>query len=537
MIQSSRLALRAVVSGLLLTSLCVPVLGAEQGSPDETFSVFEYRVLGNTTLAARDIEASLYPQLGEHKSIADVEAVRQTLEKLYRDRGYGTIYVDIPEQTIDGGIVRLRVTEGRLDRVRISGARYFANGAIRDMLPALQSGTVVPLAVLQEQLTRVNQQSADRQVTPVLRAGKESGLVDVELRVKDTLPLHASVEVNDRYTANTSRTRLNVNAGYDNLFLRFHRLSFQYQTAPESPDETRVLAATYIAPAGSEGNLLAAYAVDTNSDFAAIGDAGAFGVLGAGRIYGARYIVRLPATGAFSQNATFGADYKDFADNIKLAGGVTDTTPIRYLLWSLGYQGNAGGMSGSTGFNVTASFGMRGVVNEPAAFEFKRYKAQPNFFYVRADATHDHALWGGSSLAARVAGQWTGSPVVSNEQFAMGGAESIRGYLESAQLGDLGLSGGLELRSPSFHQWFGGAVDRLVAVVFADAGIVSILEPLPDQNDVLTRSVSLSSWGAGLRLAGPGGLNATVDWAYPLQSSSATLKGDSRLHFQVRYGF
>lgn len=537
MIQSFPSPLRAVLAGLLFASVSVRGYAAEPGTADETFAVFEYRVLGNTVLAPRDIEAALYPALGEHKSIADVEVVRQSLEKLYRDRGYGTIYVDIPEQTIDGGIVRLRVTEGRLDRVRITGARYFANGAIRDMLPALQSGTVVPLPALQEQLTRVNQQSGDRQVTPVLRAGRESGLVDVELRVKDALPLHASVEVNDRYTANTSRTRLSVNAGYDNLFQRFHRVSFQYQTAPESPDETRVLAATYIAPIGSEGNLLAAYAVDTNSDFAAIGEAGAFGVLGAGRIYGARYIFRLPAAGALSQSATFGADYKDFADNIRLAGGLTDTTPIRYLLWSLGYQGNRSSMSGSTAFNATASFGMRSVVNEPAAFEFKRYKAQPNFFYVRADASHEQALWGGSVLVGRIAGQWTGSPVISNEQFAMGGAESIRGYLESAQLGDLGVSGGLELRSPSFHQWFGGSIDRLVAVLFADAGIVSILEPLPDQNDVLTSSVSLSSWGAGLRLKGPGGLDALVDWAYPLQSSSATAKGDSRLHFQVRYGF
>jgi hypothetical protein len=49
--------------------------------------------------------------------------------------------------------------------------------------------------------------------------------------------------------------------------------------------------------------------------------------------------------------------------------------------------------------------------------------------------------------------------------------------------------------------------------------------------------VDLSSWGAGLSLAGFGGLQSTLIWAYPLVPSDNVAVGDSRLHFQVRYGF
>jgi hemolysin activation/secretion protein len=40
----------------------------------------------------------------------------------------------------------------------------------------------------------------DRRVTPTLRGGVEPGTVDVDLKVKDILPLHGSVELNNRYS-------------------------------------------------------------------------------------------------------------------------------------------------------------------------------------------------------------------------------------------------------------------------------------------------------------------------------------------------
>lgn len=524
--------------------------GAAEPEAPVSFSIAEYRVLGNSVLPGRDIETLLYPRLGDGKTIADVEAARLALETLYRERGYGTVFVDIPEQEVANGIVRLKTTEGRLDRVRVTGARYFSQGRIREQLPALTPGAVPRLPELQEQLADVNRQSRDRAVTPVLRSGRNPGTVDMDIRVEDDLPLHASVTVNDRYTANTSRTRASLNVGYENLFQRFHSLSFQYQTSPEATDETRVLALTYLAPLAGSGDMVAVYAVDTNSDFAAISAGGDLSVLGAGRIYGARYIFRLPGSQGFSQSLTLGADYKDFADNIRLTDGVTDTTPIEYLAWSVAYGGVLSSERHSTGFNLALTGGFRGLVNDQREFDFKRYNAGANFLSLRADANHLRTFSGGWGAYGRIAGQWSGDPLISNEQFALGGADTVRGYLESTQLGDLGLVGGIELRAPSLHGWL-GPVRQLVPFVFVDAGIVSILdwidsvESPPDANGNTTfrnvvrssRSFSLAGAGAGLRLAGPGGLDAALDWAYPLRAAGDTAEGDSRVHFQVSYGF
>ena len=69
----------------------------------------------------------LYPLLGPDKSLPDVESARAALETLYHDRGYGTVFVDIPPQKVDQGIVRLRVTEGRVERETINGHTTFLN--------------------------------------------------------------------------------------------------------------------------------------------------------------------------------------------------------------------------------------------------------------------------------------------------------------------------------------------------------------------------------------------------------------------------
>jgi hemolysin activation/secretion protein len=270
-------AVRILLFAALTTMAAFAV--SEEVAP-APFNLFEIRVLGNTVLSPTDVERAVYPSLGEHRTIKDVETARDALVAAYQSRGYGAVYVDIPEQDVNEGLVRLKVTEGRIDRIKLSGARYFENGKIRAALPALAKGEVVNIAQLQEQMAAVNRETRDRTVVPVLRAGRTPGTVDIDVKVADALPFHGSVDVNDRYTANTSKTRVGVNFSYDNLFQRYHSLSLQYQTAPSEPSQTRVLAATYLMPL-TRTEQLALYVVDTNSDVAAVGTLSVIGAIGA----------------------------------------------------------------------------------------------------------------------------------------------------------------------------------------------------------------------------------------------------------------
>src|SRR5262245_8674753 len=81
--------------------------GAAESEEKPKFDIFEYQISGNTVLPTLAIEKAVYPFLGPGKSIDDVQKAREALEKAYQSAGYLTVFVDIPEQTVEGGIVRL----------------------------------------------------------------------------------------------------------------------------------------------------------------------------------------------------------------------------------------------------------------------------------------------------------------------------------------------------------------------------------------------------------------------------------------------
>src|SRR5262245_35947781 len=104
-----------VYRSFCLLSVALLSVGAHAQETENHFDVFEYRVLGNTVLPTQSVERAVYPHLGEKRTLKDVEEARVALEKAYRDAGFGTVFVDIPEQDVDHGIVRLKVTEGKLN--------------------------------------------------------------------------------------------------------------------------------------------------------------------------------------------------------------------------------------------------------------------------------------------------------------------------------------------------------------------------------------------------------------------------------------
>lgn len=470
------------------------------------------------------IEEAVYPFLGEGKTIADVERARVALEQAYRDAGYLTVLVDIPEQSVNGGVVQLKVVEGSIEKVRVTGSRYFDRDRILSRVPELAQGSVPYFPAVQRQLADANQM-ADLKVTPLLSPGKNRGTVEAELRVEDKLPAHASVELNNYASANTTSTRLVGQVRYDNLWQRGHSLSMQAQTTPQNTSQVKVFSGTYSMP--MRGNQLALYAVVSRSMVPIQTD---MTMVGHGNILGARYVMPLRGGEKLFHNLALGVDYKDFKDDSFLAGANTGHTPISYLPFSLAYNATLLHEDSVTQANVAANFHLRGVGDKMticngqvvSQFECKRFNAQANYFYLRGGVDHTLNLTSGMSLFGRVDGQIASGPLVSNEQFTAGGADSVRGYYESEQAGDDGLHGSVELRSP---QWAKNNVNDLHALAFVDAAHLRVREPLPAQ----TARFDLSSVGLGLRLQAWNDFILRLDLAWPLKTTVSTPGGKPHL--------
>ena len=192
------------------------------------------------------IEETVYPFLGPGRTANDVEQARAALEKAYQDKGYQTVSVQVPQQTATRGIVVLQVSEQPVGRLRVRGSRYFSPQKIKEGAPSLAEGSVPKFSDVTRDIIALNQ-LPDRRITPGLRAGFEPGTVDVDLTVKDTLPLHGSLELNNRYSADTKPLRLNGSVSYNNLWQLGHSIGVSFQISPENINQVKVFSGYYVA--------------------------------------------------------------------------------------------------------------------------------------------------------------------------------------------------------------------------------------------------------------------------------------------------
>lgn len=512
--------------------------GATSAARQPRFPISEYQVVGNTVIPVVAVEKAVYPYLGENKTIDDVEQARKSLERAYHDAGYPTVLVDIPEQDVVGGIVRLHVTEGRVGKLKVTGSRFYSLGRIREKLPALSQGTVPSLPTMQEELNSINRASTDRQVVPVFHAGATPGTVDVDLRVKDELPLHASLDLNNRYSANTAHLRAIGMVRYDNLWQREQSLSLQYQTSPQNSSEVQVYSGTYVLHSENGEDITALYAVHSNTNVAAVGD---LSVIGKGDIYGVREIYPLPPGQGYSHSLTLGADYKSFGESVFLQSANQENTPIRYLPFVALYNGNLGDAHGQTQFGAALNISIRQLSEkigncfgqQLSQFECKRSDARADYAYLKLDAQRTQSLPLNATAVARLSVQYTDQPLIDNEQFAAGGADTVRGYLEAEELGDGGAIGSIELQHPWGWLVRAAHLDDVNLHLFVDGATLSVQDPLPGQ----TSHFDLLSDGVGLHFGARRNLTGDFDWAWPLKNGATTRAHQSRGLFRLVYAF
>ncbi|HEY0256056.1 MAG TPA: ShlB/FhaC/HecB family hemolysin secretion/activation protein [Candidatus Methylacidiphilales bacterium] len=524
---------------LLSATVCLPSLAVAAGEPssggnqtnaaipappERHFYIKEYAVSGGGHLLPKlEIEAAVYPYLGPYRTREDVEQARGALEQAYRDKGFQTVTVQIPPQQVKGGIIELRVMTGAVNRLRVHGSRYFSIDQIKREAPSLGEGQSPNFSAVTQDLLALNG-LPDRQVTPTVRPGEVPGTVDVDLNVKDTLPVHGSLEINNRYSVDTTPLRLNASVSYDNLWQLEHSISASFQIAPENPRDVKVFSGYYLARIpGVEGISFMLQGTDQDSN---VNTLGGIGVAGKGAIVGARVIFALPQQKGFYHSISLGLDYKHFTQletAQDLAGddqpgfsNVLRNTPVTYFPLSAAYSGTWIGQGYETDLNGSFNLAIRGTGSDEQDFYLDRTGADGGFIYFRGDLSHTRDLPEGFQIFAKAQGQAADGPLVDSEQFSGGGLGTVRGFLESEVLGDNALLGSIELRSPSLGTFLGKAVDEWRFYIFSDGGFLTQDDPqieTPYQYNLL-------STGAGTRFKLVNHVNGSLDFGVPLIADS-----------------
>ena len=521
---------------------------APAGEVQQRLFIREIRVAGTQTLPRIEVEEAVYPFLGPGRTFEDVEKARAALEKVYHDKGYKATQVVIPEQTGAGGLVLLQAFEGKVGSLRVKGAKYFLPSRIKQMARSMAEGKVINFNDVTRDIVALNK-TGDRSVDPKLTPSGEPGVFDIDLNVKDTLPLHGRVELNNRRSANTTDLRLNTSLSYANLWQLGHTIGGSMQLSPENTSEVKVFSGFYIwrfADPDWLSVLLSYTKQDSN-----VSSLGGSTVLGKGEILGIRAIATLPGADNFFHSLSAGFDYKHFNQTLN-TGTASDVTPITYFPVSLSWDGTwihkkdaivdgkkDSVVRGTTEMSAGVTANVRGLGSSVASLDRNRFGSDGNFFYFRGEVAHTAKLRKDWELFLKVHGQAADQPLVNSEQAAGGGMGTVRGYIEAEAVGDNAIFTTAELRTPSLlrevrkkgdaknpedrtgNEWrFYG---------FFDAGAITLHKTLAQQ----TSSYQLASFGLGTEIQLNKHFHAIAELALPLKSVGETSVHEARVNFRL----
>ena len=530
------------LSACLLACACGTALGAETPPAEVQQKLFirEFRVLGTQTLPRIEVEEAVYQFLGPGRTFTDVENARAALEKAYHAKGYKATQVVIPEQTGGGGLVLLQAYEGKVGALRVKGARYFLPSRIKQMARSMAEGKVLNFNDVQRDIVALNQ-GADRRVEPKLTPSGEPGVFDIDLNVKDTLPLHGRVELNNRRSANTTDLRVNTSLSYANLWQLGHTIGGSMQLSPENTSEVKVFSGFYIWRMRDPDwlSVLVSYTKQDSN----VSSLGGSTVLGKGEILGVRAIATLPGTENFLHSLSAGFDYKHFNQTLN-TGTASDVTPITYFPISLSWDGTwihkkDDVVRGTTEMSAGVTANVRGVGSTVASLDRNRFGSDGNFFIFHGEVAHTQKLRKDWEAFLKIHGQAADQPLVNSEQTAGGGMGTVRGYIEAEAVGDNAIFTTVELRTPSLLREVkvkGDAKnpddrtgDEWRFYGFFDAGAITLHKTLAQQ----TSSYHLASFGLGTELQLRKHLHAIAELALPLTGIGETSVHEARVNFRL----
>lgn len=502
---------------------------AESKPVTPRFAITAFEVSGNTLVPSSRIEAALADLLGGGRGFADIQQAVERVERLYRREGYSLLEVELPEQELSAGRVRLLVHERRIGKVVVGGAKHFSEANIRASVPGLREGEIPNMDEISSSLRIANESPAKKTVLQ-LGAAENNGPVSASLQVTDESPMRFWTTFDNTGLESTGKHRLGISLQHGNLFDRDQVLSMQYTTSLEKPSEVSIYGFGYHIPLYAAGDSIDFFAgrSDVNSGVLSTGGIN-LNISGRGTVLGLRYNQSLSRLGAFEHRLVYGFDYRAYENDVTF-GSLPLGNDVTVRPFSVNYIGKWTLPRAEFSGYLTAVQNLPGGENgDKQAFDAVRSGASSAYGLLRYGASTRWAFAGDWQGGLVFNGQWTRDRLVPGEQFGAGGATSVRGFRERALADDKGAFFSGEVHTPELctKNWFGDSSCRLVA--FYDVANLWRNDPLPGE---LSRN-SIASAGLGLRYSLSRNFSWRLDGARVLDDGGTGGEGKMRFHFLV----
>jgi len=470
------------------------------------------RVVGSTVYTPEQFQRHTAPYIGREISGSDIFALAQELTVLYRNAGYFLSVVIVTPQSLAGGTLTLRAIEGYVASVYIEGDPRL-RAQLLEVAEKIQASRPLTAQALERYLLLANDLPG-MHLRSVLSPSQTVGATDLTLiaTVRDVEGFASIDNYGTRYLGPNQLTfgltgnqwlGLNdqwrfIGAGTGNEQLAYAQLSYSQVLNVEGL--TLGLSASQART--QPGDTLRAFDVRGYSDAMAL-------------------TLSSPWLRTRNHSLLARVTYDQADIRSEILGARVSDDKIRALRTGLTWR-RLDALDGQNNLDVDFSRGLGGTQGSDALKS--RVGADGHFSKLTFDYARYQPLGGRWGLTAGLAGQWTAdTPLLSSEQFALGGRRYGRAYEAAELVGDRGLALRLE---PRYAVPLGGSGLRAYHLFsFYDIGEVS---KVGNQAASTPVSQSLASAGFGTRLFMAGPATAQFEAAWPLTKPVASLPDDGK---------
>ena len=510
---------------------------------------FEFERGTPDAIDEESLREAIRERLGNKRVIDsfDLEEARLAVTQRYADAGFVTSGAFIPDQDLDNGVVTLKVIEGRLTEIQVDGNKslrdeFFESRLLRNL------GTPLNVNDLRGPLARLHQNPNIRRINAELRPGLVPGESYLELNVEENPPLRAGIDFHNERPPGVGEEQLEFWLTHTSLTKHGDVLDVRYGLFDSGIDDPEIspfknILLSYSLPINAQDTTL--HAMFARQSYTLIQEP--FSTLD---IEGESTLARIGIRHPVWREHGTGADnrVRELALGLYLDRSMSETS-----LLGTPFNVTAGSVNGEVELTVIRFAQEYSSRDTQEALALRStFSAGIQAFGTTDDGTERDSsflVWlgqanyvrrlgdSGTEMVLRGSFQVADGPLLSPEQFGIGGAHSVRGYAENQLVRDMGYQATMEFHVPVMR----GGDDRklLTFVPFVDLGGGWNSETTSPFGNTARDHETIVSAGIGFIYMPTDKISAQLYWGHTFTGFPDSGDGglqDQGIHFRLSAG-